>query len=114
MILRVLFMKNGIRRDSFLNSQRKKERETSNGDIVEEERFAPIRLFEVLLPYLVLFGGMYYVIFSLSEWKNAWLGIALFAIQAIIVFYSTMNFKMLPHNHSVVKKYKYNGKFYNL
>ena len=114
MILRVLLMKNGIRRDSFLNSQRKKERETSNGDIVEEERFAPVRLFEVFLPYFASFGGMYYVIFSLSEWKNAWLGIVLFVIQTIIVFYSTVSFKMLPHQHSTVKQYKYKGKFYRL
>ena len=114
MILRVLLMKNGIRRDSFLNSQRKKECETSNGDIVEEERFAPVRLFEVFLPYFASFGGMYYVIFSLSEWKNAWLGIVLFVIQTIIVFYSTVSFKMLPHQHSTIKQYKYKGKFYRL
>lgn len=114
MILRVLFMKNGIRRDSFLNSQRKKERETSNGDIVEEERFAPIRLLEVLLPYLVLFGGIYYVYFSLSEWEHIWLGVPLFVIQTIIVFYSTVSLKMLPHQHSTIKQYKYKGKFYRL
>ena len=113
-ILRVLFMKNGIRRDSFLNSERKKERATSNGDVVEEKRFSPIRLFEMLLIYFVSFGGMYYVIFSLSEWKNAWLGIALFAIQTIIIYYSILSREMQPHNHSVIKKYKYNGKFYNL
>ena len=114
MILRVLLMKNGIRRDSFLNSKRKKERATSNGDIVEEERFAPIRLLEVLLPYLVLCGGIYYVGFSLSEWEHIWLGVALFVIQTIIVFYSTVSFKMLPHQHSTIKQYKYKGKFYRL
>ena len=114
MILRVLLMKNGIRRDSFLNSQRKKERETSNGDIVEEERFAPIRLLEVLLLSLVLFGGIYYVCFSLSEWEHIWLGVALFVIQTIIVFYSTVSLKMLPHQHSTIKQYKYKGKFYRL
>lgn len=114
MILRVLLMKNGIRRDSFLNSQRTKERETSNGDIVEEERFAPVRLFEVFLLYFASLGGMYYVIFSLSEWKNAWLGIVLFVIQTIIVFYSEVSSQMLPHQHSTVKQYKYKGKFYRL
>ena len=114
MIMRVLLMKNGIRRDSFLNSERKKERATSNGDIVEEEQFAPIRLLEVLLPYLVLFGGIYYVCFSLLEWEHIWLGVALFVIQTIIVFYSTVSFKMLPHQHSTVKQYKYKGKFYRL
>lgn len=114
MILRVLLMKNGIRRDSFLNSERKKERETSNGDVVEERRFSPIRLFEILLIYFIMFGGIYYVIFSLSEWKNVWLGIALFAIQTITIYYSILNREMQPHNHSVIKKYKYNGKFYTL
>jgi hypothetical protein len=107
-------MKNGIRRDSFLNSERKKERATSNGDIVEEDRFAPIRLFEVLLPYLVLFGETYYVCFSVSEWEHIWLGVALFVIQTIIVFYSTVSLKMLPHQHSTIKQYKYKGKFYRL
>ena len=114
MILRVSLMKNGIRRDSFLNSTRKKERATSNGDIVEENRFAPVRIFEVLLLYWVLLGGIYYVVFSLSEWEHIWLGIALFVIQTIIVFYSTVSFKMLPHQHSTIKQYKYKGKFYRL
>ena len=114
MILRVLLMKNGIRRDSFLNSERRKERATSNGDIIEERRFAPVRIFEVLLLYLVLLGGIYYVCFSLSEWEHIWLGIALFVIQTIIVFYSTVSFKMLPHQHSTIKQYKYKGKFYRL
>ena len=114
MILRVLLMKNGIRRDSYLNSKRKKERATSNGDVVEEERFAPIRLFEVLLLCLVLYGGTFYVVFSVSEWEHILLGVALFVIQTIIVFYSTVSFTMLPHRHSTVKQYKYKGKFYRL
>lgn len=114
MILRVLLMKNGIRRDSFLNSTRKKERATSNGDIVEENRFAPVRIFEVLLLYWVLLGGIYCVVFSLSEWEHIWLGIALFAIQDIILFYVFSVLARLPSDYSVVKKYKYKGKFYSL
>ena len=109
LIMQALLSKNGIRIDSVFNLKRKKVKVTPSGAAVEERCFSPMKLFAVLViidvVLCVIYAGVvlinFYDLFGL-------VGLILTGLQYIIILFSYLE----RNSYGMIKKYKYNGKFY--
>lgn len=108
LFLRVVFRKNGIRIDSFLNNVRKREKKELS-DIVAENIFSPMKLlFWMLCLSLFTFAGPLMLIAS----GCGWTGFLLSILQLIVfVFSEKIEFDIFLRT-AMIKKYNFEGKYY--